>query len=95
MLKCRGVYKNPNGKLVIIDTVLYNDKIVDLVISGDFFAHPEEAVEELENSLKGLMISDAERVLVEKASSIVLVGLEIKDLIKALNEMKCSEERVS
>lgn len=94
MLKCKGVYKNPNGKLVVVDTVLQDDHVIELEISGDFFAYPEEAVEELENDLKGLRISDIEKVIFEKASRITFIGLETADLIKALHEMKCSEERV-
>ncbi len=95
MLKCRGIYKNPNGKLVVIDAHIHDNKIINLEISGDFFAYPEEAIDDLENQLKDLHLSDLERALIEKSSNIVFIGLGVDDIIRAIREMKCVEETLS
>jgi hypothetical protein len=53
-MQSRSVYKVPHGKLLKI-TVEYDEKknrIKKLQIHGDFFAHPEEAVESLEHELQ-------------------------------------------
>lgn len=92
MRRCRGVYKNPNGKLVVIDIRVINNQVIDLEISGDFFAYPEDAIDVLEENLKGLDLSCIENVLLEKSSNIIFIGLEVGDLIKALRGVKCIEE---
>jgi len=51
-------YKVPGGKLLrvqlTLDTSQAPPTIADLRIHGDFFMHPEEAIEELEACLVGL-----------------------------------------
>lgn len=51
-------YKVPGGKLLrvqlTLDTLKAPPTIADLRIHGDFFMHPEEAIEELEACLVGL-----------------------------------------
>ena len=51
---CKSVYKIPDGKLVKIELDFSADKIKSVKINGDFFLHPENGVELIENCLKGL-----------------------------------------
>lgn len=44
--------KVPGGKLLIVK-VRYSDRIEDVKILGDFFVHPESAVQEIESALRG------------------------------------------
>lgn len=48
----KAIYKVPNGKLLKIFLDDANGKINDIKITGDFFVHPEENIEQLERSLK-------------------------------------------
>ncbi len=50
----RGILKVSGGKLVRIRFSLSGGVIDDVVITGDFFLHPEEAIEGLEAALVGV-----------------------------------------
>lgn len=67
------VYKVPGGKLLKISLSFDETtcRIDDIMISGDFFAYPEESIEELEQVLK-------EKILDKKEIQEV-IGLFIKD----------------
>jgi lipoate-protein ligase A len=47
----KAEYKIPGGKLVIAETETVENKIQRIKITGDFFMHPEEAIEKLEKFL--------------------------------------------
>ena len=49
-------YKVPGGKLVAAETVVEGGRLAKVKITGDFFMHPEEAIEELEDALTGLRV---------------------------------------
>lgn len=46
------------GKLVRVDLTLRDWRIVKIKITGDFFLHPEEKIEELESSLLDTNVKD-------------------------------------
>ena len=62
-----GEYKTPGGKLVVVDFETEEDKLKNVVLSGDFFLYPEEALEQLTKALEGL---DTDRVEVEIAETV-------------------------
>lgn len=47
----KSVYKIPEGKLVKIELEVKKGIIKKIKITGDFFMHPEEAIDGLEKSL--------------------------------------------
>ena len=49
-----GAVKTPGGKLVIVDFLLAGDHLRDVVVSGDFFLYPEEAIAPLTAALEGM-----------------------------------------
>ena len=49
-----GEYKVPGGKLVVVDLRVRDGLLADVVVSGDFFLEPDEALEVLGTSLDGL-----------------------------------------
>jgi len=81
----KSVYKVPNGKLlkVFLD---YNEdgSINEISITGDFFAYPEEAMDILENELKGVLLD--RKCLLEKINSVIqkygiqFIGLDAQGL---------------
>ena len=95
-MQSKSVYKVPNGKLLKI-FLDYNEKsnlINKICITGDFFAYPEEAIDIIENKLKGEMLDRDE--LVDRIKSIVteqgikFIGLNVEGLAKGI--MLCKHE---
>ncbi len=63
--------KVAGGKLIEVE-VTYDEEIESAIISGDFFLHPEEGIEDLEKSLVGL----------EKDATIEEIKTRLEDAIK-------------
>ena len=49
-----GAYKVPGGKLVVVDLEVRDGRLADVVVSGDFFAEPDELIDVLVRALDGL-----------------------------------------
>ena len=83
----KSIYKAPNGKLVKIE-LKAGETIQEVKIMGDFFMHPEEAVEIIEKGLKGMRLD--EQKLKERAEEIIeknsiqVFGFKPEDLAKAI-----------
>lgn len=86
----RIIYKVPNGKLlrIFLNYNIEKNLILDLKITGDFFAYPEESIDILEKELLNIKIDS--KILIEKISSIVekyniqFIGLNIESLVDAI-----------
>ena len=48
-----GEYKTPGGKLVVVDFEVDAGVLRDVVVSGDFFLYPEEALGAIAAALEG------------------------------------------
>ena len=94
-MKAKSLYKVPNGKLIKINLEydINTNKIVNINITGDFFAYPEEAIEYLENSLKNILLE--KEVLLKKIEGIIknnkiqFIGLNSEGISKAI--MMCKK----
>jgi len=78
--------KVPGGKMVKV-RVVFNGKVSQVRVSGDFFLHPEEAIHSLEENLKGVDNEEDLARLVEaffKERQVVVIGATPNDFIKAL-----------
>lgn len=49
-----GEYKMPGGKLVVADLEIVAGRLERVVVSGDFFLDPDEALEAIDAALAGL-----------------------------------------
>ena len=80
----RGILKVSGGKLVRIRFSLSGGVIDDVMITGDFFLHPEEAIEGLEAALVGVPPSrDAVEESVAaflREKGVEMIGLSPGDL---------------
>ena len=83
----KSVYKIPDGKLLKI-SLDYNDKnkkILGLLITGDFFVYPEEAIEILEKKLIDTTLN--EKILKDKINNVIrenkieFIGLNAEGLV--------------
>lgn len=89
--KGNSVYKVPGGKLVkvwlAIELVNEGAVIRDISITGDFFIHPEEIIEALEEGLIGSDPNDAEiniNKILAAHEKVQLVGIEADDIAHAI-----------
>lgn len=48
----RAEYKVPGGKLLVAETEVNDGVLTTVKVMGDFFMHPEEAINDLENAVK-------------------------------------------
>jgi lipoate-protein ligase A len=88
-MMCRGEFKTPGGKLIAVDFDLVDDELRNVVVTGDFFLYPEEALPilggALENSPATLDEADyAARVRTALDSSAELVGSSPEALAAAV-----------
>jgi hypothetical protein len=85
--KGNSVYKVGGGKMIKISLTVDDGVIRDIRITGDFFVHPEEAVELLESKLAGTRIEDlAVNIDNEFAgnANVQLVGIDAVDIVHAV-----------
>ncbi|MEM2107066.1 MAG: lipoate protein ligase C-terminal domain-containing protein [Candidatus Bathyarchaeia archaeon] len=80
--------KVPGGKLVRVKCNVEGNKISKIQITGDFFTHPEETIQRLEEELTGLMV-DTEKIRSRvteffQRQECTLIGVEPSDFIAAI-----------
>ena len=51
-MKSRGEFKTPGGKLIAIEFDVVDGELRDVVVTGDFFLYPEEALPVLTGALE-------------------------------------------
>ena len=61
-----GEYKTPGGKLVVVDFEVADESLCGVMVSGDFFLHPEEALADLTAALEGLPTDRTEAEIAER-----------------------------
>jgi lipoate-protein ligase A len=72
-----GEYKTPGGKLVVSDLNIRDGKLTDVVISGDFFLEPPEALSQINQSIENLDASATEEEIAERVRSALSDGVEM------------------
>ncbi len=83
-----AIYKIPGGKLVKVKLSTSSGKIEQVRILGDFFLHPEETIQVIEDSLVGCKEDEnyiaraIEQVL--KNSDATLIGAAASDFSKTI-----------
>jgi lipoate-protein ligase A len=80
----KAEYKIPGGKLVIAETETVENKIQRIKITGDFFMHPEEAIEKLEKFLiKTQTLQEKIQSNIDaffERNTVELIGVSPKDI---------------
>jgi len=87
----RAEFKVPGGKLLAAETEVEDGRLVRVKITGDFFMHPEEAIEGLENALTGIPANAIEDAVEGffRDNPVDLLGASPGDFIRVL-EMSLS-----
>ena len=82
-------YKVKNGKLLEI-RVIYDEKIQDLKILGDFFIYPDEGLEIIEKELVGVRLdlnSIEEKIKqIVKKNKIEMIGIDPRSIAISICE---------
>ena len=83
--------KVPGGKTVKVEVWTKEGRIDKVLISGDFFAYPPEALEELEGALAGVEASpEAVRRVVETfKGKLRVVGASLDDIAELVIQALC------
>ena len=84
----KAAYKVTGGKMIRVSLGESNGKIREIKITGDFFLHPEELINELEDMLVGtpLNVKDLTssiKMLMENRDA-TLLGASTKDFVKCI-----------
>jgi len=84
----RAEYKVEGGKLIKVQLTLEDKKIKRIKITGDFFLHPEDVIEDIEQSLEGCILDEHElNSLIEnvlKSRRAVFLGVSPKDFARCI-----------
>ena len=67
--RLHGEYKVSGGKLVVADVTVRQGRLADVVLSGDFFLEPDEALGRIGEALEGVSASAPLSTLVEAVES--------------------------
>jgi len=84
----KAEYKVEGGKMIKVQLKEKRNRIEEIKITGDFFLHPEELIEDLEKMLVGrylneLDLADSIRTLIESKGA-ALLGASPKDIAKCI-----------
>ena len=84
----RAEYKVKGGKLIRVHLTIENGKIKHIKITGDFFLHPEEVIEDIEQALKGHSLDEDElNHLIEnvlKSKQAIPIGVSPRDFARCI-----------
>jgi len=88
------IMKVPNGKLLKV-TVEFEGNVIEKVqIKGDFFIHPEESIDELETTLKGVdyTLTNVSKLVSTFFGQTELTAFGITPMAVTEAIMKCRED---
>jgi len=84
----KAEYKVKGGKLIKVQLAKKGDKIEKIKITGDFFLHPEELIEDLEKTLTGCFLNGSNLIELIKAfiekREATLLGASPEDFAKCI-----------
>ena len=84
-----GEFKTPSGKLVRVDFAVRDGTLRDVVVSGDFFLYPEEALATIDSAIEGVPTTADEAALAARiaaalAPDVTMLGFSPEAVAKAV-----------
>ena len=73
----RGVYKVPGGKLVAVEFAVVGGRLHEVVVTGDFFLYPEEALPILSFAIEGAAVSTDRAALAARIAAAIPDDVEL------------------
>jgi len=92
----KSIYKVPDGKLIkiFLDYDQSTKIIESITIAGDFFAYPEESIQQLEKVLQGKKLDESllEQMIKEfvVTNNVEFIGISPRSITDAI--MRCSND---
>jgi len=82
----RAEYKVPGGKLLVAETEVEEGFLTTVKVMGDFFMHPEEAINDLEEALNGKETAKIDEIVADffGGKEITLFGVSEEDFAHVL-----------
>ncbi|MGQ9781441.1 MAG: lipoate protein ligase C-terminal domain-containing protein [Nitrososphaeria archaeon] len=89
MARIEASKKIKNGKSIKIELEVQEGYIKDAVVSGDFFAFPNDEFEKLQNAFKNREASkkEVDKILDEYSGKVTFSGVTFSDLRELLREL--------
>lgn len=87
----QAMEKVSGGKLLVVK-VDFTDKMEKVDITGDFFAHPEESIKEIEKKLTGIKLDFDETKLIKDLQIIIdknnyeLIGIDAEAIVRVMKK---------
>lgn len=73
----RGVYKVPGGKFVAVEFTVAGGVLRDVVVTGDFFLYPEEALPVLAAAIEGAPASLTREALAGRIAGAIPADVQL------------------
>lgn len=90
MEKQNGISKGESlvkgGKLIRVKAEFQGDTIKKIRITGDFFLHPEDKIDDVENGLKNVCVREVRKKLEEILKDVEYIGFTPETLAQAVEE---------
>lgn len=82
----KGEFKVKNGKLIKCVLEIKDGRIKSIKFTGDFFMHPEEKIEELEERLRGVEFDKEklEKLIFEFFEEVEIIGASRGDFVEVI-----------
>ncbi len=78
--------RSRHGKTLSLELWIRDDKVDRVVLAGDFFAYPAEALEGLEK-LRGININELEVRIRSQLSDVSFAGICLDDILNLIKEL--------
>ena len=91
---CNAENKIKGGKLIRIKCEIKEDILNNIKFRGDFFLHPQEKLNELEDLLQGMKINEINTNIINffRKNNVILLGIKEDDFVNifesAIKELK-------
>jgi lipoate-protein ligase A len=76
-MRCRGEFKTPGGKLIAVEFDVTDGELRNVVVTGDFFLYPEEALPILAGALENSPATLDQHAYAERVSTALKAGAEL------------------
>jgi lipoate-protein ligase A len=90
-----GEYKVPAGKLVVVDLEVVDDRLAEVVVSGDFFLEPDEALPVIAGALVGAPVQSTVRGLTDLVSTALAAAQASGELAAPVSLIGFDERSVA